>query len=75
MLVIYGELDYRVAIGEALQLWTDLKRNGVTAKFLYFPDENHWIMKPNNIRIWYQTVLNFIDHHARGREWRKPDLL
>ena len=39
MLVIYGELDYRVAIGEALQLWTDLKRNGVTAKFLCFPDE------------------------------------
>jgi dipeptidyl aminopeptidase/acylaminoacyl peptidase len=46
MLVIHGEKDYRVPIGEALQLWTDLKFRGVDAKFLYFPDENHWILKP-----------------------------
>ena len=75
MLVIHGELDYRVAIGEGLRLWTDLKRNGVEAKFLYFPDENHWIMKPNNIKIWYQTVLNFIDHYSRGQKWKRPELL
>ena len=75
MLVIHGELDYRVPVGEALRLWTDLKRNGVEATFLYFPDEHHWIAKPNNVRIWYETVLGFIDHHVRGREWSKPELL
>jgi dipeptidyl aminopeptidase/acylaminoacyl peptidase len=75
MLVIHGELDYRVPIGEALTLWTDLKRHGVEAKFLYFPDENHFILKPNNSRIWYETVLGFIDQHALGREWARPELL
>jgi dipeptidyl aminopeptidase/acylaminoacyl peptidase len=75
MLVIHGELDYRVPIGEALTLWTDLKRHGVEAKFLYFPDENHWILKPNNSRIWYDTVLSFINQHALGREWARPELL
>ena len=75
MLVIHGELDYRVPIGEALTLWTDLKRHGVEARFLYFPDENHFILKPNNSRIWYETVQSFIDQHARDREWTRPDLL
>ena len=75
MLVIHGELDYRVPIGEGLRLWTDLNRNGVEAKFLYFPDENHWIMKPNNIKVWYQTVLGFINHYSRGKDWKRPDLL
>jgi dipeptidyl aminopeptidase/acylaminoacyl peptidase len=75
MLVIHGELDYRVPVGEALALWTDLKRHGVEAKFLYFPDENHWILKPNNSRLWYETVRGFIDRHALGREWARPDLL
>jgi dipeptidyl aminopeptidase/acylaminoacyl peptidase len=75
MLVVHGELDYRVPIGEALTLWTDLRRHGVPAKFLYFPDENHWVLKPNNARLWYETVIGFIDHHARGREWTQPDLL
>jgi len=75
MLVIHGELDYRVPIGEALTLWTDLKRHSVEAKFLYFPDENHWILKPNNTRIWYETVRRFINQHALGREWVRPDLL
>lgn len=74
-LVIHGELDYRVPISEALTLWTDLKRHGVEAKFLYFPDENHWVLKPNNSRLWYKTVLRFINHHARGGEWGKPELL
>jgi dipeptidyl aminopeptidase/acylaminoacyl peptidase len=75
MLVIHGELDYRVPVGEALRLWTDLKRNGVEAKFLYFPDEHHWVAKPNNVRTWYETVLSFINHYARGRKWSKPELL
>lgn len=75
MLITHGARDYRVAVSEAIRAWTDLKRNGVRATFLYFPDEGHWITKPNNIRIWYETILRFLDQHARGQEWKKPDLL
>jgi dipeptidyl aminopeptidase/acylaminoacyl peptidase len=75
MLVIHGERDYRVPIGEALTLWTDLRRHGVEAKFLYFPDEHHWVLKPNNSRVWYATVLAFLDRHVRGAAWAQPDLL
>ena len=62
MLVIHGERDHRVPIGEALRLWTDLTRTGVEARFLYFPDENHWILTPPHVRVWYETVLAFLDH-------------
>ena len=75
MLVIHGELDHRVPVGEALRLWTDLFRHGVDAKFLYFPDENHWIGKPQHARIWYETVLAWLDHHLLGKEWERPKLL
>ena len=75
MLVIHGELDYRVPIGEALRLWTDLQRHGVESQFLYFPDEHHWVLRPGNARVWYDTVLAFLDHHTRGAEWRRPTLL
>ena len=75
MLVIHGDRDYRVPIGEALGLWTDLVRFGVPAKFLYYPDEGHWILKPNNAKVWYETVLAFLAHHVLGEEWRRPDLL
>lgn len=75
MLVIHGEKDHRVPISEALRLWTDLARHGVEAKFLYFPDENHWVLKPQNARLWYATVAAFLDHHLRGADWRRPELL
>jgi dipeptidyl aminopeptidase/acylaminoacyl peptidase len=75
MLVIHGERDHRVPIGEALRLWTDLKSRGVDAKFLYFPDENHWILKPSNARVWYETVLAFLDQHVLGKDWTRPSLL
>jgi dipeptidyl aminopeptidase/acylaminoacyl peptidase len=75
MLVIHGEQDFRVPVSEALKLWTDLHRHGVEARFLYFPDENHWILKPQNARIWYETVLAFLDEHVLGKEWVRPALL
>jgi dipeptidyl aminopeptidase/acylaminoacyl peptidase len=75
MLVIHGQRDYRVPLSEALRLWTDLQRHGVASRFLYFPDENHWVLGPGNALVWYQTVLAFLDHHVLGAEWRRPDLL
>ncbi|MEV4641867.1 prolyl oligopeptidase family serine peptidase [Actinoplanes sp. NPDC049548] len=81
MLVIHGDKDYRVPIGEALRLWWDLlsrskEEDGSSRhKFLYFPDENHWILKPGNARIWYATVLAFLAHHVRGEQWHRPELL
>jgi dipeptidyl aminopeptidase/acylaminoacyl peptidase len=75
MLVIHGEQDFRVPVSEALRLWTDLRRHGVTARFLYFPDENHWVLKPANARLWYATVLGFLDEHVLGRQFERPALL
>ncbi len=75
MLVIHGELDARVPISEALQLWTDLRRHGVESRFLYFPDENHWILKPENARVWYETTLAFLDEHLLGKPFARPELL
>lgn len=75
MLVIHGDKDYRVPIGEGLRLWRDLLLHEVDAKFLYFPDENHWILSPGNAQVWYQTIFAFLDHHVHGKEWTKPELL
>ena len=75
MLLIHGAKDFRVPISESLRLWTDLSRHGVEAKFLFFPDENHWVLKPQNARVWYETVLSFLDQHVLGQPWRRPDLV
>ncbi|HLK72317.1 MAG TPA: S9 family peptidase [Streptosporangiaceae bacterium] len=75
MLVIHGDKDYRVPVSEALRLWWDLSRHGVQARFLYFPDENHWILTPGNARIWYETVFAFLAEHVLGQEWVRPGLL
>jgi len=55
-LVIHGALDYRVPLEQGLQLYTSLQRMNVPSKFLYFPDENHFILKPQNSELWYKTV-------------------
>jgi len=75
MLVIHGNRDYRVPVTEAFRLWWDLKRNDVDAKFLYFPDENHWILTPGNAAVWYETVFAFLAEHVLGEPWRRPALL
>jgi len=75
MLVIHGNKDYRVPVGEALRLWWDLSRHGADAKFLYFPDENHWILRPGHAAVWYETVFAFLAQHVLGEPWRRPELL
>jgi dipeptidyl aminopeptidase/acylaminoacyl peptidase len=81
MLVIHGDKDYRVPIGEALRLWAELAERSTAEdgvlphKFLYFPDENHWILTPNHAIVWYQTVIAFVNHTVRDEAWETPDLL
>jgi dipeptidyl aminopeptidase/acylaminoacyl peptidase len=65
MLVVEGELDYRVPVGQAFQLFTALQRRGVPSKLLYFPDEGHWVMKPQNGQLWYKTVLDWLDQYLK----------
>ncbi len=75
MLVIHGEQDLRVPISEAVTLWTDLMRHGASARFLYLPDEHHWVVRPANTRLWYETVLAFLAEHLRDQPFRRPKLL
>lgn len=60
-LVIHGELDYRVPYGQGLQLFTALQLQKVPSKLLIFPDEGHWILKPQNSVLWYNTVLDWLN--------------
>lgn len=77
MLVIHGDRDYRVPISQGHALWHALLRDSAATghKFLYYPDENHWILKPQNSRIWYETVLAFVDEHVLGKDFARPELL
>ncbi len=67
LLVVHGELDYRVPIGEGLQLFTALQRQGVDSKLLVYPDEGHWVLKPQNSELWYNTVLGWFDVHLKSK--------
>jgi dipeptidyl aminopeptidase/acylaminoacyl peptidase len=63
MLIVEGELDFRVPTGQAFQIFTALQRRGVPSELLYFPDEGHWVSKPQNSQLWYKTVLEWLDHY------------
>jgi dipeptidyl aminopeptidase/acylaminoacyl peptidase len=66
-LVIHGELDYRVPYGQGLQLFTALQAQKVPSKLLLFPDEGHWILKPQNSLLWYQSFLDWINEFTAKR--------
>ena len=63
-LVIHGALDYRVPDGQGLAYYNTLKARGVDARLLWFPDENHWILKPRNSRLWYGEFFGWLQRHA-----------
>jgi dipeptidyl aminopeptidase/acylaminoacyl peptidase len=65
ILIIHGELDYRVPIGEGMQLFTAVQRKGIDSKLLIFPDEGHWVLKPQNSQLWYHTVLDWLDKYLQ----------
>jgi dipeptidyl aminopeptidase/acylaminoacyl peptidase len=64
-LVTHGELDFRVPIGEGLQLFTALQRQGVPSRMVYLPDEGHWINKPANSALWYREFLAWMDRWVK----------
>jgi dipeptidyl aminopeptidase/acylaminoacyl peptidase len=61
ILVVHGQLDYRLDVSEGYQMFTTLQRLKVPSKMLYFPDEGHWVLKPQNARLWYKTVNDWVD--------------
>ncbi len=64
-LVVHGQLDYRLDVSEGFQLFTTLQREGVPSKMLYFPDEGHWVLKPQNSQLWYKTVNDWVDQWTK----------
>jgi dipeptidyl aminopeptidase/acylaminoacyl peptidase len=64
-LVIHGQLDYRLDVSEGFQLFTTLQRLGVPSKMLYFPDEGHWVLKPQNSQLWWKTVSDWVDQWTK----------
>jgi len=64
-LVITGELDFRVPYTQSLEFFTALQRQGVPSKLLVYPDEGHWILKPQNSELWYQTFLDWLARYLR----------
>jgi dipeptidyl aminopeptidase/acylaminoacyl peptidase len=64
-LVIHGQLDYRLDVSEGFQLFDTLQMMGVPSKMLYFPDEGHWVLKPQNSQLWYKTVNDWVDQWTK----------
>ena len=64
-LVVQGELDFRVPVDQGLQLFTALQRRGVPSKLLVFPDEGHFVLKPQDSKLWYTTALDWFDQWVK----------
>jgi dipeptidyl aminopeptidase/acylaminoacyl peptidase len=64
-LVVHGQNDYRLDVSEGFQLFTTLQRLKIPSKMLYFPDEGHWVLKPQNSRLWYKTVNDWVDQWCK----------
>ncbi|HUS19068.1 MAG TPA: S9 family peptidase [Terriglobales bacterium] len=67
-LVVHGQLDYRLDVSEGFQLFTTLQRLKVPSKMLYFPDEGHWVLKPQNSQLWYKTVNGWVDSYLKPKQ-------
>lgn len=62
--VIHNDLDYRLPVSEGVMLFNLLQVKGVPSKFLNFPDENHWVTKPENSLVWHTEIFNFINYYS-----------
>ena len=70
-LVIHGQRDYRLDVSEGFQLFNTLQMEGVPSKMLYFPDEGHWVLKPQNSQLWYKTVNDWVDQWTKEQVTKK----
>jgi dipeptidyl aminopeptidase/acylaminoacyl peptidase len=68
MLVVHGERDFRVPVTQGLAIYNVLKAKGVPARLLCFPDENHWVLKPRNARLWHQECYGWLARWFEARE-------
>lgn len=84
MLVIHGDKDYRVPIAQGQRLWYDLLTSSATPpaedgttrhRYLYFPDEGHWVLGRGNAELWYRAFVAFLDRHVLGVERDRPATL
>lgn len=66
MLIVQGGMDFRVPEGEAFQLFTALQKMNVESKFIYFPKETHFVLKPQNAKFWWNTIFDWYEEHKRG---------
>ena len=64
-LVIHGQKDYRLDVSQGFDLFTTLQMEGVPSEMLYFPDEGHWVQKPQNSQLWYKTVNDWVDRWTK----------
>jgi dipeptidyl aminopeptidase/acylaminoacyl peptidase len=64
-LVVCGEKDYRVPYTQSLEFFSALQRQGVPSKLLVFPDEGHWVLKPQNAQLWYKTFLDWMGTYVK----------
>jgi dipeptidyl aminopeptidase/acylaminoacyl peptidase len=62
-LVLHGEKDYRVPVTQGFAYYNTLKQKGVPARLVYFPDENHWVLKPQNSLVWHREVFGWLDKY------------
>jgi dipeptidyl aminopeptidase/acylaminoacyl peptidase len=65
MLIVHGGRDYRIADSQGLSTFTACQRLGIPSKFLYFPDESHWVLKPRNSLLWHETVIGWLDQWTK----------
>jgi dipeptidyl aminopeptidase/acylaminoacyl peptidase len=63
MLIVHSQLDYRIPVEQGIAAFTALQRKGIESKYLYFPDENHWVLKPQNSVLWHDTVNAWLKEH------------
>jgi dipeptidyl aminopeptidase/acylaminoacyl peptidase len=64
-LIIHNELDFRVPIGQGMELFTTLQRQGIPSRLVMFPDEGHWVLKPLNSERWHQEIFGWLKEYLK----------
>jgi dipeptidyl aminopeptidase/acylaminoacyl peptidase len=65
-LIVHGERDYRIPVEQAYLMFSLLQRKGIPSKLIVFPDENHWVLKPGNARLWYASMIDWFHQWLGG---------